>query len=164
MLQSASVVDMAPSTSVLPQSRKSNLSKWTWNWEENTYSTHLWWIMKALVKEKWHRTLGYVPANSVPATVKFCWTQVLIQFSIVKLLGLLAPMAVVKMRPWALSLDLNQNRYFHLVKWEHLHPARIVSPARWKTTENRENSCSHTTGNSQSTSYERRWLHRENTQ
>ena len=52
--------------------------------------------MKALVKEKRTGTLGYIPANSVPAIVKFCWTQVPIQFSIVNLAELLA-MAVVKM-------------------------------------------------------------------
>ena len=54
-------------------------------------------IMKALVKGKVLGKIGYVPANSVPATVNFCWIQDSIQCSIVKLAVLLG-MAVVKMR------------------------------------------------------------------
>ena len=42
--------------------------------------------------------LSYVPAFSVPATVKFCWIQVPIQFSIVRL-ARLAVMAVERIRP-----------------------------------------------------------------
>ena len=42
--------------------------------------------------------IGYVPANSVPAIVKFCWIQAPIQFCTVKPVEMLA-MVVVKMRP-----------------------------------------------------------------
>jgi hypothetical protein len=55
-------------------------------------------INKRVGERKTPETLGYVPANSVPATVNFCWIQVPIQFSIVKVAVLLA-MAVVNIRP-----------------------------------------------------------------
>ena len=55
-------------------------------------------MMKEFVKGQRPGTLNYVPPDSVPATVKFCWVQVPIQSSIVKLAGLLV-MAVVRMRP-----------------------------------------------------------------
>ena len=81
--------------------------------------------------------LYYVPANSVPATVKFCWAQVAMHISTV-LFGLPGKV-VVKIRPLTLSLEFASNGYFDCLN-ENLHPASIVSPASRKATENRENS------------------------
>ena len=81
------------------------------------------------------RTRRYAPANSVPATVKFCSAQVAVHSSTV-LFGLPA-MVVVKIRPLALSLQsLNQmNISTHYSRPnENLHPASVVSPANGKTT------------------------------
>ena len=82
----------------------------------------------------------YAPANSVPATVKFCLAHVAIHISTV-LFGLPA-MVVVKIRPLALSLQcsnqMNISTCYSRLN-ENLHPASVVGPASGKVTENREN-------------------------
>ena len=81
------------------------------------------------------RTRRYAPANSMPATVKFCSAQVAIHVSTV-LFGFPA-MVVVKIRPLALSLQsLNQMNISTRYSKPNVnaHPASIVGPASGKAT------------------------------